>query len=59
MPVLREEDKATCEGLLSVEKCKDTLKTFKNNKTPGNDGIPAHFFKKFWPLFGSFYGEIV
>ena len=37
MPVSREEDKATCEGLLSVGECKDALQTFKNNKTPGND----------------------
>ena len=53
MPVLREKDKAACEGLLSVEECKGALQTFKNNKTPGNDGIPVEFYKKFWPLFGS------
>ena len=53
MPVLREDDKATHESLLSVEECKDALQTFKNDKTPGNDGKPAEFYKKFWPLCGS------
>ena len=53
MPVLREEDKATCEGLLSAEEWKDALQTFNYNKTPGNDEIPAEFYKTFWPLFGS------
>ena len=25
------------------------LKTFQNNKSPGNDGILAEFYKTFWP----------
>ena len=26
------------------------LEYFQKNKTPGNDGIPIEFYKKFWPL---------
>jgi len=26
------------------------LESFQNNKTPGNDGIPIEFYKKFWSL---------
>ena len=26
------------------------LETFQNNKTPGNDGIPIEFYRKFWHL---------
>ena len=51
-PKLTEEEKQECEGLLSVRECEQILKTFKNGKTPGNDGITAEFYKKFWPLFG-------
>ena len=29
MPVLREEDKGACEGLLLVKECKDALKPLK------------------------------
>ena len=35
-----------------MEECYETLKTFKSNKRPGNDGITADFYKKFWPLIG-------
>lgn len=28
------------------------MKTFAKGKTPGNDGITAEFYKKFWPFFG-------
>ena len=26
------------------------LESFQNNKTPGNDGIPIEFYRKFWQL---------
>lgn len=52
MPTLNDEEKQSCEGLLTVEECKLALQSFKNSKAPGNDGIPAEFYKKFWPLFG-------
>ena len=41
MPALTEEDKSTCEGLLSIDECKKVPSTFKKHKTPGNDGIPV------------------
>jgi hypothetical protein len=50
-PKLLPEEQNECEGLLTVDECKVVLKTFKNDKSPGNDGITAEFNKKFWPLF--------
>ena len=38
---------------LTPEECYETLKTFKINKSPGNDGLTSEFYKKFWPLFGT------
>ena len=32
------------------EECALLLETFQNNKTPGNDGIPIEFYRKFWLL---------
>ena len=50
IPTLSEEQKNSCEGKISSEECFRLLDTFQDNKTPGNDGIPIEFYKKFWPL---------
>ena len=47
---LSEEQKIKCEGKISSKECFDLLDNFHNDKTPGNDGIPIEFYKKFWPL---------
>ena len=57
LPTLNQEEKEACEGLLSFEECEKVLKTFKSGKAPGNDGIPAEFYKKFWPIFGRYLVE--
>ena len=52
-PTLTEEERSSCEGLITEEECRKTVKTFKANKSPGNDHrIPIEFYKKFWPVFG-------
>ena len=50
IPKLSEEQKALCEGKISSEECFRILDNFQNNKTPGNDGIPIEFYRKFWSL---------
>ena len=50
IPKLSEEQKLSCEGKITLEECALLLETFQNNKTPGNDGIPIEFYRKFWPL---------
>ena len=50
IPILSEEQKISCEGKISSEECFCLLDTFQDNKSPGNDGIPIEFYKKFWPL---------
>lgn len=57
IPQLSEEEKNSCVGLISLEECSGLLDSFQSNKTPGNDGIPAEFYRKFWPLISeSFIG---
>ena len=41
-----------CEGLLSIEEATKAIKTFKNNKSPGHDGLSAEFYKTFWDILG-------
>ena len=47
---LSEEFKNDCEGILTLEELDKSLKSFKSNKSPGNDGITVEFYEKFWPL---------
>ena len=50
IPQLTEEQKNSCERLISLEECSKLLDSFQSNKSPGNDGIPAEFYRKCWPL---------
>ena len=50
IPKLSEEEKLSCEGRITLEECTLTLESFQNSKTPGNDGIPIEFYKKFSSL---------
>ena len=47
---LDNEQKESCEGLLTVEECKEALKNFSKNKSPGTDGLTAEFYSFFWDL---------
>ena len=51
-PKLSQIEMEECEGPLRLEECRESLKSFKLNKAPGNDGLPIEFYKQFWPLFG-------
>ena len=50
IPKLSEQQKISCDGKILSEECFHVLDSFHNNKTPGNDGIPIEFYKKFWSL---------
>lgn len=52
MESLNDYDREQCEGHLSLEECWIALEEFKNNKSPGNDGITAEFYQKCWALLG-------
>lgn len=47
-PALSPELSAQCDGTLTEEEILTSLKSCKNNKTPGSDGFPAEFYKLFW-----------
>ena len=47
---LSEEEKNSCEGLISPEECPELVDSFQSNKSPGNDDIPAEFYRNVWPL---------
>ena len=47
IPKLSEENKMSCEGKITLPEMEKVIKTFKLNKTPGNDGLPVEFYVKF------------
>ena len=44
---LSEDMKQSCEGIITNDEILKALKTTKNNKSPGIDGIPYEFYKTF------------
>lgn len=53
IPKLSDEMRDVCEGRLSPKECFDCLQSFQNNKSPGNDGLTAEFYKTFWNSIGN------
>ena len=50
IPRLGEEDKIFLDAPINEEEALTALKKMKNGSAPGPDGIPAEFYKVFWPL---------
>ena len=48
-----------CEGVLPLEEAKEAVSLMKNAKTPGSDGLPAKFYKKFFHLFGRNFIDVI
>ena len=48
LPMLDETQKRSCEGTITESEQLKSLKSFKNGKTPGTDGLTAEFHKYFW-----------
>ena len=49
---LSNERSESLEGVLTTKECENALKQMKSDKSPGSDGLPAEFYKFFWPLIG-------
>ena len=45
---LENDDMLSCEGIVTQEECLKALNEFKNEKSPGTDGLQAEFYKHFW-----------
>ena len=54
IPCLTDSDTQSCEGRLTIKACWDALRSMKNNKSPGNDGITKEFLEYFWGKLGTF-----
>ena len=54
VPQLENNQKLLCEGNLTESECLKALNSMKCKKTPGNDGLTAEFYKKFWNIINVF-----
>ena len=52
VPSLESDARLVCEGPLSYEECLKAIRQMKGNKSPGLDGLPGEFYKRFFYLFG-------
>ena len=57
IPRLTEENAHACEEKLTVAECLKSLQLFENNKSPGDDGLTAEFYKAFWNIVGKLMVE--
>ena len=48
IPKLNETQQGLCDSKITLNECYEVLNTFKNNKSPGNDGLTKEFYVKFW-----------
>ena len=48
LPQLSNQDRNSCEGLLTKKECWDSLNAMKNGKSPGNDGLSKEFYVCFF-----------
>ena len=48
-------DQIKCEGEITESECINALKSMKNQKSPGTDGITVEFYKLFWNNVKEFY----
>ena len=47
---LNDQEQTSCEGLLSVEECREVLNAMNTGKSPGIDGLTAEFYLAFWGI---------
>ena len=56
---LDEQEQASCEGLLTVEECREALNGMDTGKSPGIDGLTVEFYFAFWAVLGSDLVEVL
>ena len=49
---LTSENQEKCEGALTLSECYEALSQMQTNKSPGADGFPVEFYRRFWSSLG-------
>ena len=56
---LDDQEQTSCEGLLTVEECREALNGMNTGKSPGIDGLTAEFYLAFWAVIGEDLVEVL
>ena len=56
---LSEQEQASCQGLLTVEQCREALNGMDTGISLGIDGLTAEFYIAFWAVLGSDLVEVL
>ena len=56
---LDEQVQDSCEGLLTVDECREALNGMDTGKSTGIDGLTAEFYLAFWAVIGSDLVEVL
>ena len=56
---LTSENQEKCEGALALSKCSEALSQMQTNKSPGVDGFPVEFYRRFWSSLGQDLVELL
>ena len=56
---LTQESKQNLDKEIQSYEIKDAIKSMRNGRTPGNDGLPVEFYKIFWPQIGDILTQTI
>ena len=56
---LDEQEQNSCEGLLTVDECREALSGMDTGKSPCIDGLTAKFYLAFWAVLGGDLVEVL
>nr|BAC82624.1 pol-like protein [Ciona intestinalis] len=58
-PRLTPEQSMVLETEVTEKECLFAINSMRNNKSPGNDGLPIEFYKAFWPTLKPVFMQAV
>ena len=57
--LLTNDQKQMCDAPISLNELSKAVKQLKKNKSPGEDGITAEFYLKFWDMISKEFIQVV
>ena len=56
---MSEEDKQLCEKNITIGELTKTVNILKKDKSPGDDGLIAEFYQKYWDLIKQEFSQVI